>query len=56
MKRGIVGYALFKLSVWWEGALTMEELRANLTFPRWVAYSYHVDDLPIGQIMSLGIM
>ena len=30
----------------------MEDLRANLTFPRWVAYSYHVEDLPIGQLMS----
>lgn len=50
--RGWVGYPLFKLAVWWEGALTMEDLQANLTFPRWVAYSYHVEDLPIGQLMS----
>ena len=47
-----VAYPLFKLAVWWEGALTLEELQANLTFPRWVAYSYHVEDLPIGRIMS----
>ena len=50
--QGWVGYPLFKLAVWWEGALTMEDLQANLTFPRWVAYSYHVEDLPIGQLMS----
>ncbi len=50
--QGFLGYPLFKLAVWWEGALTFEELRADLTFPRWVAYSYHVEDLPIGQIMS----
>ena len=47
-----VGYPLFKLAVWWEGALTFEELQAQLTFPRWVAYSYHVEDLPVGRIMS----
>ena len=50
--QGWLGYPLFKLAVWWEGAVTLEELQANLTFPRWVAYSYHVEDLPIGQIMG----
>ena len=50
--RGWTGYTMFKLAVWWEGALTLEELRSDLTFPRWVAYSYHVEDLPIGQLMS----
>ena len=47
-----IAYPLFKLAVWWEGALTLEELQANLTFPRWVAYSYHVEDLPVGRLMS----
>ena len=47
-----IAYPLFKLAVWWEGAMTMEELAADLTFPRWVAYSYHVEDLPIGRLMS----
>ena len=50
--QGWVGYTMFKLAVWWEGALTLEELRSDLTFPRWVAYSYHVEDLPIGRLMS----
>lgn len=50
--RGFFAYPLFKLAVWWEGALTLEELQADVTFPRWVAYSYHVEDLPIGQLMS----
>ena len=47
-----IAYPLFKLAVWWEGAMTMEELATDLTFPRWVAYSYHVEDLPIGRLMS----
>ncbi len=50
--QGWIGYALFKLAVWREGALTMQELQAELTFPRWVAYSYHVDELPIGELMQ----
>ena len=49
---GWVGYTLFKLAVWWEGAVSFEDLREELTFSRWVAYSYHVDDLPIGQLMG----
>ena len=49
---GWIGYSLFKLAVWWEGAVTFEELQQELTFARWVAYSYHVDDLPIGQLMG----
>jgi len=49
---GWFGYTLFKLAVWWEGAVTFEELQEELTFARWVAYSYHADDLPIGQIMG----
>ena len=50
--QGWIGYTLFKLSVWWEGEMTFEELRSELTFPRWVAYSYYVEDLPIGQLMG----
>ena len=50
--QGWIGYPLFKLAVWWEGPMTMEELQSNLTFPRWVAYNYHVEDLPVGEIMS----
>lgn len=49
---GYLGYPLFKLAVWWTGAITLDELRAETTFPRWVAYSYHVDELPIGELMG----
>jgi haloalkane dehalogenase len=50
--QGWIGYPLFKLRVWWEGPMTFEELSENVTFPRWVAYNYHVDDLPIGRLMT----
>ncbi|MCB1686628.1 MAG: haloalkane dehalogenase [Pseudomonadales bacterium] len=50
--QGWFGYTLFKLTVWWQGALTLDELRANLTFPRWVAYSHNVEDLPVGELMD----
>jgi len=50
--QGWIGYPLFKLAVWWEGPMTLEELQENVTFPRWVAYNYHVEDLPIGRLMS----
>ena len=50
--QGWIAYTIFRLAVWWEGEMTLEELAANLTFPRWVAYSYHVEDLPIGRIMG----
>ena len=30
----------------------MEELKRELTFPRWVAYSYYVDELPVGELMQ----
>jgi|TARA_B100000315_G_scaffold250381_2_gene283110 haloalkane dehalogenase len=49
--QGWIGYPMFKLAVWWEGEITLEELRTDLTFPRWVAYSYHVDELPVGELM-----
>jgi haloalkane dehalogenase len=50
--QGWIGYPMFKLAVWWAGEVTLEELQADLTFPRWVAYSYGVDELPIDEIMS----
>ncbi|MEQ8860836.1 MAG: haloalkane dehalogenase [Pseudomonadales bacterium] len=49
--QGYLGYPLFKLAVWWTGPITLEDLRAETTFPRWVAYSYHVDELPIGELL-----
>ena len=50
--RATVGYPLFRLGVWWEGGMTLDELRENVTFPRWAAYSYYVEDLPIGELMG----
>lgn len=50
--QGWIGYPLFKLMVWWQGEVTLEELRSEVTFPRWVAYSYHVEDLPVGELMG----
>ncbi|HIG40870.1 MAG: haloalkane dehalogenase [bacterium] len=50
--QGWIGYSLFKLAVWQVGAISLEELQAELTFPRWVAYSYYVDELPVEQIMT----
>ena len=49
--RGLIGYPLAKLAVWWQGAITLDELRENVTFLRWMAYSHYVEDLPIGEIM-----
>ena len=49
---GAVGYPMFKALVWWQGDVTFEELRADVSFPRWVAYSYSVDELPVGELMS----
>ena len=50
---GAMGYPLFKALVWWLGPVTAEELQADLTFPRWVAYSQHVEDLPVGEATVL---
>ncbi len=50
--RAWLGYPLVKLRVWWEGPLTIEELRADRSFIRWIAYSYYGNDLAVGQIMQ----
>jgi haloalkane dehalogenase len=49
--QGYLGYPLFKLAVWWQGPVTMDELREETTFPRWVAYSHNMEDLPVGELM-----
>ncbi|MFT7653505.1 MAG: haloalkane dehalogenase [Limisphaerales bacterium] len=49
--QGWIGYTMFKLAVWWEGDVALEDLMAELTFPRWVAYSYYVEELPVGEVM-----
>ncbi len=50
--QGWIGYPLFKAAVWWQGAVTLEELQAETTFPRWVAYSHYSEDLPVGDLMK----
>ncbi|MCZ6643040.1 MAG: haloalkane dehalogenase [Gammaproteobacteria bacterium] len=50
--QGWIGYPMFKLAVWWEGGMTLEELQSNVTFPRWVAYSHNIDDLPVHELMK----
>ncbi|MAG31941.1 MAG: haloalkane dehalogenase [Deltaproteobacteria bacterium] len=50
---GAMGYPFFKALVWWLAPVTLDELRADLSFPRWVAYSQHVEDLPVGDVMAL---
>jgi haloalkane dehalogenase len=49
---GWIGYLMFKLAVWWEGPVTMEELQAEVTFVRWVAYSHYAEDIPVGDLMK----
>ncbi|MFT4613178.1 MAG: haloalkane dehalogenase [Bacteroidia bacterium] len=49
---GMLGYSLFRLAVWWEGEVTLNELREDVSFMRWVAYSQSVDDLPVGELMQ----
>ncbi len=50
---GAVGYPAFKALIWWLGPISMEELKTDITFPRWVAYSQNVADLPIGDVMAM---
>lgn len=42
---------LWKLRVWWQGPTTIEEMRED--FSKWVAYSYHNEDIDVGAIMRL---
>ena len=46
-----IGYPVFQATIWWLGPLSLDDLHQELTFTRWVAYSYHVDDMPIGDVM-----
>lgn len=49
---GMVGYPMFKLAVWWEGPITLEELQSDVSFTRWVAYNHNVEDFPVGELMG----
>ena len=50
--KGWIGYPIFKFMVWRQGAINFEQFQSKVTFPRWVAYTYHVDELPIGKLMN----
>jgi haloalkane dehalogenase len=50
--KGWIGYPIFKFMVWRQGAISFEEFQSKVTFPRWVAYTYHVDELPIDTLMN----
>ena len=50
--RAWLSYPILKLVVWWHGAMTFEEFRADPSFPRWIAYSYYGEDLAVGGIME----
>ena len=47
-----VANPLVQLIVWWLGPQTTEELQANFSFPRWIAYAYHSDDLDVAFVMD----
>ena len=50
--KGWIGYPIFKFMVWRQGAINFEQFQSKVTFPRWVAYTYHVDELPIDTLMN----
>lgn len=49
--RGFLGYPLMKLAVWWEGAMTFEEMQERANFRSWIAYAYHAQDIAVGKLM-----
>ncbi len=53
--RGWIGYALFRLALWWQGDVTWEALQAEPSFMKWAAYSQSVNDMPVGQVVAVDI-
>jgi haloalkane dehalogenase len=53
--RAVIGYPLFRLSLWWQGAVSWQELQEAPSFLRWAAYSRSVTDMPVGQIVAVDI-
>lgn len=53
--QGLIGYPLFRLSLWWQGDVSWEDLQAEPSFLRWAAYSRSVDDMPVGQVVAVDI-
>lgn len=53
--KALIGYPMFRLSLWWQGNVSWDELQAEPGFIRWAAYSQSVDDMPVGQIVAVDI-
>lgn len=53
--QALIGYPMFRLSLWWQGEVSWEELQAEPGFLRWAAYSRSVDDMPVGQVVAVDI-
>ncbi|MEX0741044.1 MAG: haloalkane dehalogenase [Pseudohongiella sp.] len=53
--QGWIGYPMFRLSLWWQGEVSWDELQAEPGFLRWAAYSRSVDDMPVGQVVAVDI-
>ena len=49
---GRIGPILFRLKVWLEGKVSLDELAQGPTLLRWVAYSKTADEFPVGQIIQ----
>ena len=49
---GAFGRVLFNLSVWWQGPMTLDELLADLSFPRWVAFAWNADPFPVSRFVQ----
>jgi haloalkane dehalogenase len=53
---GYIGPILFKLKVWRQGKISLDDLRQEFNLFRWVAYSRATQDFPVGKIVQLGTM
>lgn len=53
--QALIGYPMFRLSLWWQGEVSWDELQTEPGFLRWAAYSRSVDDMPVGQIVAVDI-
>lgn len=50
---GYIGPILFKLKVWLEGKISLDDLRQERTLLRWVAYSRTAQEFPVGEIVQI---
>lgn len=49
--RARIAYPLLKLAVWWEGAMTFEEMQERANFRSWIAYAYYDENLAVDKLM-----